>query len=93
MGAADVQWWPQVFGVAEETGWRAETLVELDSAVDGSVNGRFQMIPSMGGQWELRIVGDGELALRDFGCDRYWKGEVRMSIDRLVDGSFGGDMN
>ncbi len=31
-------------------------------------------------QWQLRIIGDPELALRNFDCDRYWSGSVTLPI-------------
>jgi len=35
---------------------------------------------SRDGAWTLRIVPDPELALRNFDCDRYWKGEVTVPL-------------
>jgi hypothetical protein len=38
--------------------------------------GRIARADRSGERWKLRITGDGEAALSDFGATKYWAGEV-----------------
>ncbi len=34
-------------------------------------------------RWQVRIQGDGEMALRDFGAARYWSGELTLPLSAV----------